>query len=160
MEALEFAAVVRVAVVPDREPLLVRIVARVDTDLLHVLDGLHRRLGQEMDVGDERHRAPSGGGQTGAYVPEAASGLDVRCRDPDNLAPDLGERDGLPDGRLDILVVTRRHRLYADGIRPADADGADADLARKPADRVEARSAVGHPVDQGLAAAGAAVAAA
>jgi hypothetical protein len=160
VEPLQLADVVRVAVVAHGEPLLVRIVARVDADLLDVLDGLHGRLGQEVDVGDEGDGAPTRGREARADVLQAPGGLDVGRRHPDDLAAHLGERDRLADGRGDVLRVAGRHRLDADRVRAADADAADQDLARPSADRLESGGAVGHARGQGLAAAGAAGAAA
>ena len=57
VEALPARGVLRVGVFADGEFLFVGVVAGIDAHLLDPLDRLHRGLGQEMDVGDERHIA-------------------------------------------------------------------------------------------------------
>jgi hypothetical protein len=152
VEALEFDVVVGIRVLADGEFLFVGVVARIDADFFHVLDGLHRGGGEEMDVGDERNVAKAGGGKLLADGFEALRGGDVGRGDADDFTAHFCESDGLFDGGGDVLRVARGHRLHADGMRAADADGADHDFMGGAADGVEARGAVGHaenPKDEG-----------
>ncbi len=144
MQALDLALVLGVGVVDDGELLLVGVVAGIDADLLDVLDGLHRRRGEEMDVGHERHVGEAGGGELGADVAQGARGRDVGRGDAHDLATDLGELDALAHGRRDVLRVGGRHRLHANRVGTSDADGTDHHFGGGAADGGEAGGAVGH----------------
>jgi len=124
MEALQFAVVVGVGVVADREFFFVGVVAGIHADFFHVFDGFHRGAREEMDIGDERDVAEASGGELFADGAQALGGGDVGCGDADDLAADFGEGDGLSDGGGDVLggPVRSKMRVYSwiGGDRPDD----------------------------------------
>ena len=99
-----------------------------------MLDGLHRRRGEEVDVGDEGLRE-SGRAETAMDVSERDGGRLVGGGDADDLAAGLGQADALGQGRRHVLRVGGRHRLQTEGVPASDAHAAARDLA-------EARDAV------------------
>ena len=117
-----------ICVFPDRELLLVRVVARVDADLLHPFRGLHRRFGLEMDVCHERHVAALLAETTGDSL-EICRVLDRRGRDADDLTSNGGELERLDDAFFGVHRIAGDHRLHTDGIVSADPDSADAHLS-------------------------------
>ena len=127
-DALQFGGVLRVGVFDDLEFLRVGVVAGVDADFLDPLRGLQRGLGFEMDVGHDRHAAAARA-QPGDDVLEVRRVLHRRRGDADDFTPDRREIERLLDARRGVHGVAGDHRLHADGIAPADADGADAHLA-------------------------------
>ena len=142
-DALQLGVVVAVGILPHREFLFVRVVAGIDAHLLHVLDRLHRGGGQEMDVGHQRHVGEAGGGELLTDGLQAARGLHVGRGHADDLATHLGQGDGLPHRRGDVLGVARRHGLHADRIRAAHPDAADLHLAGAAPDGLKAGRGVG-----------------
>ena len=137
VEALQLLGVGRVGVFQHRELLLVGVVAWVHADLLHVFDRLHRRGGQEVDVGHQR----LGEARRPELLPDLLErgrrGL-VRGRDADDLAARFGQADRLRDRRCDVLRVGGRHRLHSDGVVSAHADAAHVHDAGEAADRAVA----------------------
>ena len=87
-DPLQLVGILGVAVVADVELLRVGKIPRIDPNLLNPLRGLECGLGLEVDVGDQRNRAPDGI-QPEADVPEVGGVLHRRCGDPHHLAPDL-----------------------------------------------------------------------
>src|SRR2546423_2093404 len=90
-----------------------------------MLDRLHSGLRKEMNIGDQRDVTEPSRTELTANLLEAFGRLDIWGGDTDDFAADLGERDRLPDGRSDVLRVTRGHRLDSHRIGSADADRAN-----------------------------------
>jgi len=143
MEPLQLPVVFGVGIFAGCEFFLIGIVARIDAHFFHVLDRLHRRGGQKVNVRHQGHRAKTGGGELLPDLPEAFCGGHVRGGDPHDLAAHLGQRDALADGGVHVLRVAGGHRLQPERIRSADSDGAHLHGNGEAADGVKAGRAVG-----------------
>ena len=77
-----------------------------------------------VEVADDRHRHPAPV-ERFDDPGHRRRGLLVIHRDPDQLAPGLGQRGGLRRRGLDIGGVGVGHRLDDDGMPAADGDGSD-----------------------------------
>jgi len=142
MEPFQFLLVLRVGILSDLELLAVRVVSRINPNLLNVLGGLHGGPGGKMNVRDE------GGFVTGGahFSYNRSKGLgrrDARGRYADDLTTCLGELQGLPDGCLDVQGVGGRHGLDADGVLSSNGQVSDPYRMGLPADGVITRGAVG-----------------
>ena len=98
MEPLQLAVVFGVGVFAGGEFLLVGVVAGIDAHLLDMLDRLHRRGGQKVDVRHQRHGAEAGGGELLPDQPEAlarrarSGRRSARSRSPPRPARCIGGR--------------------------------------------------------------------
>ena len=128
VQPFEFFGVSGIGIFEDGEFLFVRIVAWIDTYFLDVESGLHRSGGEEVNVSDQWH-VTFGGAELFRDFAERLGGGFVGCGDTDDLAARFSEGKSLRDGSIDVLRVSRRHRLDADRIVATDGDVADLDDA-------------------------------
>ena len=87
------------------------------------LDRLQREARVEVDVRDHRDRREPDDAR------QRLSVLELRHRDPHDLAAGRGERGDLRGRRLDVVRLRQRHRLDDDGSSAADRHASDLDLA-------------------------------
>ena len=142
-DALQLRGVLLIGVLDDLEFFTVGVVARIDTDLLDPLGGLHCGLGLEMNIRHDRQIAPLRA-QSGDDVLKVGRVLHRGRGDADDLATDGRQIERLLDGRGGVHRVAGDHRLHADGIAPADADVPHPHLARRAAAIDVRRCAVFH----------------
>ena len=142
-DALQFGGVLVVGVFLHREFFRVGVVAGIDAHFLHPLRRLHRGIGLEVDVGDNRHVA-STRTQSGDDVLQVRGVLHRRRGDAHDLAADCDEIERLLDGRLGVHRVAGDHGLHADGIFAADGDVTGLDDARGAALKTIERRTVLH----------------
>ena len=118
-----------IGVLDDLEFLRVGVITRIDPDFVDPFGRFHRRLGLEMNVGNDRHVAA-------ALAQTARDMLQVRCvfhrrrGDADYLAASRGQFHRLRDGRFRVHGVAGDHRLHANRIFAANPDPPDLYLAR------------------------------
>ena len=110
LDAFQLGGVVLVGVFAGGKLLRVRVVARIDPDLLHPLDRFHRRLGLEVDVGHDWDPA-SQGPKFPDHVLEVGRILHGRRGDPHDLATDRDQFQRLPDTGGGVHRVTGQHGL-------------------------------------------------
>ena len=115
-------------------------IAWVDADFFDVLDRLHRRCGQEVNVGDERSRETRRPEFLGD-VPESLCRVEALRREADDLAARFGELDTLFHRSFDIAGFGVCHRLH-DDVSVADYHSADVHLADGSFDAVESGYAI------------------
>ena len=141
--AAQLGFIFGVGVFLDREFFRVGVVAGVDADFLDPLRRLHRGVGFEMNVGDERDVAA-------ALAQSGDDVLEIRCvfngwrGDADDFTADGEEVECLLDGRGGVHRVARDHALHAHGIFAADGDSSSADDPRFPPPVAVGRRAVFH----------------
>ena len=105
------------------------VVARIDAHLVDVSGGDGRRLGQEVDVGDQR-------GVDALLAHAAGDGLQVfglappLRRETHDAAAGRGDAGDLPHARFGVVGIGVGHRLHRHRIRSADLHAADGDLVR------------------------------
>ncbi len=128
LQPLEFIGVLIVAVLACRKFLAVGVVARIDADLLAPQRRFHRRGRHEMDIGDNRRVQPAFA-KFGDDVLEILRVVDRRRGDAQDFAAGFNDRDRLLDAGVRVHGVADQHRLDADRIVAANADGTDLDLA-------------------------------
>ena len=130
------------------ELLGVGVISGVHADDLDPLDGLHRGIGLEMDVGDNRDFAAELA-EFGDDVLQVGRVLHRRRGDAHKLAADGDEFERLPDGQRGVHRVAGEHGLLDDRMIAAHHKAAvrrvaDDDLARLAAVIEEWRFAVAH----------------
>ena len=148
-DAGQFVCVGRFCVVVRLELLLVRVIARVDPNLLDVVRRDFGGVRREMDVGDEGHTGVSSLVQPSADFTQGDGFFLARGRDAHDLATGLDHADGLRDGGLDVHRVRRGHGLQDDRGVATDHDAADVNGAGGHPGRVWCGRIRGHGVNVG-----------
>ena len=146
-DALQFRCVVGVGVFLYRELFRIGVVAGIHADFLHPLRRLHRGLGLEVNISDNRHPA-SARAESGDDVLQIRRVLHGRRGDANDLAADVCEVDRLLDGCGGIHRVACDHALDANRIIATYGDITDADHARLPPLAVKKRRAEFHGARQ------------
>ena len=127
-EALQFVGVLIVAVLAGRKLLAVGIVAGIDADFFDPLSSFHGGDRNEMDIGDDR------GGQSalaecGHNIFEVLRVVNAGGGDAQDFAAGFDDRNGFRHTGGRVHRVGNQHRLDADRIIAAHADGAHLDFA-------------------------------
>ncbi len=135
-DSLELRQILLVAVFTHRELFRVGVVAGIDAHFFHPPSRLHRRVGLEVNVRDERHAATALE-QASLDVLQIPRVLHRRRGDAHDLAADRGQLERLCDGCLRVHRVACDHRLDANRIEAADGDISHAHHARWAAEKNE-----------------------
>ena len=128
-DAIQLSRVLFVTVFADDEFFRICVVAWIDAHLFHPFGRLHRCIGLEMDVGDDRHIAAALA-QTLYDVLKIARIFHRRRRNSNNFAARLCQLYGFLDRRLRVHRVAGNHRLHTNRIVAADSDVTHLHLAR------------------------------
>ena len=141
----QLGCVLLIRVFADDELFRIRVIAWVDTHLVHPFCGFHRCLRLKMDIRDDRHIAVALP-QTLHNVLEIACVLYRRRGDAHNLTASLRQFNCLLNRRLGVHRVAGDHRLDTDGIVSADADVPHLHLARGAAAIMKRINAIVHEI--------------
>ena len=128
-DACDLGFILVVRVFPHVEFFGIREVAGIDPDFIHPLGRFERRVGFEMDVGNERDGA-AGTAEFLADILQIFGILNRRRRDSHDLASDCDESKRLFDTGRCVHRVACQHRLDADGIGSANRRCANAHFSR------------------------------
>ena len=111
--------VLLIAVFANQKLFRVRVVARIDSDLVNPLGRFHGRVRFKMDIRNDRH-ITTALAQTFDDEFEIARILHRWSGDPHNFAADVGQLHCFLDRHLRVHRVARDHRLDANRVRPTN----------------------------------------
>ncbi len=131
-DSLDLTRVLGVRVLPNREPLAVGVVSRVDPDLLHIVRRYERGRWREVDVGHERNsEAPAS--QPILDSGEVLGGLQVRDGEADQGAAGGSESGDFVHDHRGVEGVRNRHRLNQNRMVSPDREITDPNHPARPA---------------------------